>query len=693
MPILGSRISRALVGVGFVWALVGVTALVGPHVPTPLACVLASVPTVVLPGYAVVSWTRLDRDLPAAGTLAAIPVAGIAAWAPLSAVGFFAGLPFIVVAVSVLTTAGALFGSGRAVEPPPRRELIGILVGGALVAFLGSRWQAMLMGDGLFHAGVVRKILTVGRLSFRDVWQFKDGHPHAGYAFPLLHVVQAAIAWATRTDPSTAYNEMTPAFAFLIPIAAYGLGRTAAGRAGGVATAVLSVWGAMTVQGYLSYVQQPRYVVTFVVLPVFLMLLILASLKKSWVLEAAIGVTLLLVAVLHLTYTPPLLLMLGVVAVMFRHLRLLLAWSMLACGMFAAVIYLAAIRGGERLGPQPVSAINFVIIRGDRVALSGFELLQRRPEYLIAALAALVLVRHARSAIGILALCTVAMLALTALPGPLYLIQAVTGPGQALRYGEVVPWAYLLGPALVTFARRKVLWVIVLAVVSVIAAKSGVLHGHLATPLTVVIGVLSLVAVVAALAGRPRRWPSTVGAGSGGWTLALLAAVMLGPLLTTGRAEVHKVIHGKPSGYLTNMPTPGAISFLRAHQANLPVILAPYKAGTGCWYTGMAYELVGNAAVYTVAISSFHTESEPRDAPTRRRRDVDTFLNPTTAPSVRDAILRRYDVGYVVIDLKQAPSALISQLSADPSLHQVYRDPPTSDEYARFVIYQAGYGT
>jgi hypothetical protein len=116
MPILRSRISRALVGVAFVWTLVGLTALLGSQLPSALACSLGGVVALVLPGYAVVSWTRIDRELPPAGTLALVPVAGIAAWAPLSAAGFMVGLPFVVVAVSMLTATGVLIGSGRMVE-------------------------------------------------------------------------------------------------------------------------------------------------------------------------------------------------------------------------------------------------------------------------------------------------------------------------------------------------------------------------------------------------------------------------------------------------------------------------------------------------------------------------------------------------------------------------------------------------
>jgi hypothetical protein len=61
----------------------------------------------------------------------------------------------------------------------------------------------VIVGDGLFHEGRVRKLLAFGDLHLRTVDEFKDGGLHPGYAFPLWHGFLALIAWFSGLDAAT----------------------------------------------------------------------------------------------------------------------------------------------------------------------------------------------------------------------------------------------------------------------------------------------------------------------------------------------------------------------------------------------------------------------------------------------------------------------------------------------------------
>ena len=107
------------------------------------------------------------------------------------------------------------------------------------------------------------------------------------------------------------------------------------------------------------------------------------------------------------------------------------------------------------------------------------------------------------------------------------------------------------------------------------------------------------------------------------------------------------------------------------------------------WFSGIAFQLVGRASVHAAAVSSYHSQSERRDQPQQRRRDVTTFLDPATSPAERQQILDRWHVTDVAVDLKRASPQLVRQLDADPNLHRVYTDPPQPDQnFAQLAIWR-----
>ena len=92
--------------------------------------------------------------------------------------------------------------------------------------------------------------------------------------------------------------------------------------------------------------------------------------------------------------------------------------------------------------------------------------------------------------------------------------------------------------------------------------------------------------------------------------------------------------------------------------------------------------------MYAAAVSSYHSQSERRDQPRQRRRDVTTFLDPATSTAERQQILDRWHVTDVAVDLKRASPQLVRRLDADPNLRRVSTDPPQSDQnYAQLAIW------
>jgi len=87
---------------------------------------------------------------------------------------------------------------------------------------------------------------------------------------------------------------------------------------------------------------------------------------------------------------------------------------------------------------------------------------------------------------------------------------------------------------------------------------------------------------------------------------------------------------------------------------------------------------VGEAPVYAVALPEARTRAEPRIDTEHRRQDVAAFFDPASSQQMRDDILRRRNVDYVLVDL-QTQSDVLPQLLEDPMLREVYRG-------RRFVI-------
>jgi hypothetical protein len=165
---------------------------------------------VLLPGFAVArAFGRRSVSVVLAWSLAATFVA----WAVVFTV--HGSIRLAVAVLAAITVAAFLVGQRRRIDGSWDTSRVVIAFGIVLGWFL---WGicGVIVGDGLFHEGRVRKLLAFGDLHLRTVDEFKDGGLHPGYAFPLWHGFLALIAWFSGLDAGTVVR-YSPAV--LVPIA------------------------------------------------------------------------------------------------------------------------------------------------------------------------------------------------------------------------------------------------------------------------------------------------------------------------------------------------------------------------------------------------------------------------------------------------------------------------------------------
>jgi hypothetical protein len=688
---LGQGRRSAAWAVGLALAAV-VTYAVGGRLPASMADTLAIALVLLVPGWLLIGGLGAGEALGAAGSVAAAPAAGLVLWALPLAVCFAFGLSLTAATVAVLVAAVMLTLRGTPPVPGPGQAagMSGLAAAGA---FLGVRWQSSLVGDALFHASVVRKLVALNGLSIRGVWPFQDGHPHAGYAFPLLHGAQAGAIALTHHDPSWAYEELVPVFAALVPVVAYATGRAVSGRAGGLATAVLALWVSLTGSQSISVAQQPRYVVTLLLVPTVLLLLVEIVRSPAPALRVLLVGAVAVIVVLHSTYAPVVLLMIAAVAIEQPALR---RDVVVAAALSAAIvgwIYWEALWGLHYRPPVALAPLGFVTAGGHHIALSGIQVFERRPEYLLALPVLMLVLLRRRDGLGVLALAAAVAFQAAALPGAALVAQQLFGAGQVQRYAEEIPWVFVLGGAIGELAGARAYALAAGAgIVAVVVDRTGVLGTAAASGLAMTGAVAVLVIVIVRVRGRVRPLPLRRAGGSALAAAVASIAVLAGSVDAWGQVTLNSARYGKPQPTVDDLMTPAALGFLRAHDRGIPVVLAPYSADVADWYSGMSYQLVGTVTAYTVAISAYHSESELRDDPQARRDAVDRFLSVSTSASARRAILARYHVAYVALDLRTAAAAVVAALDADPGLRTVFTDPRVLPGHAQLQIWRVNGG-
>ena len=219
-----------------IWPAAVLILAAAAHVTAPvsgaLAVMLGLVVVGAVPGLALLRATRLDELLAVPEQLAVLPIAGLAAWVPGLALAFVLHLSLATATVGLVAISTAMLAAVPGVTVSWRPALPAAAAG-LFMAALVARVERPLSGDGLFHAGRVRKLMELPHLSISDVSSYLNGAPHAGYGFPVLHAAEAAAISLTRLDPATGYVVLGPAAGIAVGMAAYGVGWRVAGVPGG----------------------------------------------------------------------------------------------------------------------------------------------------------------------------------------------------------------------------------------------------------------------------------------------------------------------------------------------------------------------------------------------------------------------------------------------------------------------------
>ncbi len=642
--------------------------LAGAVLPEQVALAVGLMVVIGVPGRALLRASGVAARLDGPQRLAVLPLAGLAAWAVPLAVAMLVHitLGWLVAAVLALSAGASLWERPRR-DAWLRRERALLVGAGVLVAVAASRWQSPLLGDALFHAGRVRKLVDLPGLSLQGVSAFLHSYPHAGYVFPLLHAVQAAAIEITGLDPSAAYPNLVPAFAFMLVPAVYGAGRSLGGSAVGVSAGALAVWDAMSRGGgQIGALEQPPSFTFVVLVPATVALLAAAWTRPSdRRLRLAVVVAVTVIGVVHATYAVvPLAIIAAATVVSRRGWLTLLASTGAVAAVFAAIWWLA-LRGGAHVTGRPVTASDFVLWHGRPLALQASVIVHGRTEFLAALVAVVPLLVLWRGRHAFAAALMAGALALVALPGVMTLVEALFGAGQARRMWDGIPWQPVVALALAGLAARLGrVWLAALAVLSIALAQiDGPWYSVSALPIAVAIVATGV--MIWCMLRRPVTSVSGTPGGAIVTTLLATLALLAGSISVNASAVRSTFLHGPspPENVQPRLP-PGLIAYMRRHDNSdpFPVVLAePYAA----------YQLVGQADVYVVALPEERTRAEPRDQPKTRRDSVGIFLSPGSSDALRRAIMQRYAVSYVVVNAATAPRA-VPVLEADADLRRVY---------------------
>ncbi|MGZ4430006.1 MAG: hypothetical protein ACXVYV_00010 [Gaiellales bacterium] len=645
----------------------------------PIAVWLSALALVLAPGWAALRLLHLDGELGSAGAAPAAAALGLAVWIPPLAAAFLLrlSLGFVVVAVLACSLAMMAF----ALRMPLRLEPAGLpeslVAGGAAVlfAFFSYRLSNGVVGDALFHVGRMRKLEAVSGLSLENISSFRDGAPHAGYAFPLLHAAWAGTAEAAGVDASTAFVYLQPLCALLAILGAFAVARMLTGwRTAGYLAAAVTAWDLVTlINGLVMQINQPPPFAFWVLTPAAVCLFLEAVRGLHRAAPAATAAVC-VIALVHPTYAIPCLVIgAGIVAGSWRahtsvprSALVTLGASTLVAGAVAGWIWLVAIRGGER--HTVVShADEFVFRSGKAVLMYPWAPVFGRG-YVLLGLLCLPLLARYRSLLPAMG-ATLALLVFLLLPGVNTVVIAAVGMGQFHRFWQVLPWPVALAAGACVLARWLRRWTIPAALL--VAAATTVVRGSdqfFHTPTSILVVIAAVAAVVAA------AWPPRSAALRGeAWAAALLVAgAMCGPVVYRVNFVVDQAMAGPdrpPRHEVTVEISGGVVGWFRRHDTPIPVVLGnPYRM----------FELVGLANVYAQALPEPRTRAEPKIHAVYRRAQYRAFFTPGESSTDRAAILARWHVDYVLLDLRDQAD-VASQILTDPQLTPVYRD-------SRFVI-------
>jgi hypothetical protein len=592
------------------------------------------------------------------------------------AVGLLGGTMVAAFALSLRTAAPAL-------DRGEIGALLALFVAGAALA--GGLWWATgtiggslgpSVSDALFHLARVRKLDEGGSLgSIAVVNELSGEHVHPGYAFPLWHGALALVARLAGVDPTLVVLFLP---AILVPLGV--LLAYAAGAAlfrswpGGVAAALgqlALVAFARDGTGWLQFLAQPGGAARLLLIPALLALVFAYVADGGLPLLGAAAASGFSLAVVHPSY---------VIFVALPLCGFLLARALLSDGADTGPL-VAGI--GAVVVPAGLFFSWLVQFLGDtgnrppvRFTQQVEEIstgLQLRPEQMawgggikVAAFVAVPLALLASGRRwGAYVLGGTASLAVIALVPPVFerFADAVS-LSQAVRLASFLPLPFALAGAAALAGRARAL-----GAAAALAAGIGfeLVYRQQVTGAAWAVWLAALAAtggLALFIVLRPLTLDEVA---PGRWTVLAAAALTL-PVAVTGFAGYERWDKPDPYGL-----TPGLTRALHEDVQPLTTVLAP--SATSYWIAGYAPVRIVVAPPGHVA---FNTEDDYRE---RLRAARLFFLEPSTTPAERAAILRRYDVGWVVVDKTRGRPSLPPRLKleyADErySLYRVEREEP-----------------
>jgi hypothetical protein len=641
----------------------------------------------VAPGWCALRTAGLERDLGRSGSVPVAAALSLAVWAPPLAVAYLLGLTLTAAIAAVLLLTALLLVTVREPSALPRAgalEVGGGAVAVAAFAYLAWRISTPIVGDALFHVGLMRRLGEAPSLSFGNVSPFLHGPANAGYALPVLHAAFEGVAKLAGADPVVAFRYLLPPCAGLAIAAAYALARALTGwRAAGYLAAAMTAWDLCSlINGLVLQINQPPPFSLWVLTPATLLLFWLEIRHARRAALATVSCVA-VIAFVHPTYAIPCLaIAAGMLAGAWRaglpDLRApfgtLVAMTG-AVGGVAAWIWWEAIRGGHR-HPVLSHADEFVIRSGKAVVMHPWAPVFGRGYVLLAILAMAWLVRY-RSLLPAVG-GSAALLVLLLLPGLNTLLIDAVGMGQFHRFWQPLPWPVMgaAGACAAGIVLGRWSWAAaVVAAVGFHEVRGEGWFWH--WPVSVAV-VLALLATLVRLRLPLRdRLPGGASPAAVVLVAGALAAFVANWAPTVWR-EARAGPYRGPPAFQTVETTPGAVAFFRGLDGPPPVVLAA---------PDRAFELFGLAGVRTATLPEARTRALPRLDESTRNHLGQAFFSPESSDARRLEVLRALRVDYVVVDLRDQPPDTVSAVLRDPALEPVYRDPADVPSHlGRFVI-------
>jgi hypothetical protein len=640
------------------------------------ACVL------VLPGALI---------LRALGWPSSLGIAVAASFAfSLAAVAFALALVFAVGAslvlaaavlagVSLVALVPAMFRGSAEAIPRAERWAVGVVLALAVV-YAGVVWWGAgpLADDAFFHLARARKLAEFDTLStLGSVGEFDNGELHPGYAFPLLHGVDALVARLAGVGVTEAFLYLP---AILVPLAlvvAYAAGSSVfRSRAGGLAfvavqTALLGFSGFIRGDGnpagtgLFEHLTQPQQASHVLLTTAVFALAFAYSAEGGWILLAALGAAALGLTAVHPTYSPYAALVLAAFvlarAVLIRGWEPVLTRAALAVGVLLASFGLFLILllpvASESLGVSPSATTRadeiehygnaFTTLR-DWVGLSPGYVARLGPLVVAGLLAFPLAAFAARRLWAALVLGGSLVLLAVVLVPPLFTALAdAFSISQGRRLPQFLPVAFALAGGSIVLSRLKALGVGIaaaggIALVLLYPGESSY-RSELGGPgwaiWLAVAGGLAALAVGILLQPRGPN-PSL-------WAVAATLAFVV-PVAATGLSDV------TPSSGERALPRQ-IVAAVRANTEPGDVVFSDPRT---------AYEIAAFAPVYINASTLDHVADTPGNNPRWRAAAARRFFsNESLTDGERRGILDRYHADWVLVDKRRpSPTAFLRRL-------------------------------